>query len=103
MIGFGRLMVEDEEDLGALEDRTFHFSRNCHYKALPVSSEQYLRIAQFEAGSGVPVHYLLYHPLALPWAQIIPVHSEDEAHYETRHVGAQVLRSRDLRPSYDGS
>jgi hypothetical protein len=97
MIGFGRLMMGDDEELDALAERSFGFSEQSRYKALQVDSQQYVTIKKFESHNKVRVHYLLYHPLILPWVQIIPVRAMDDPNGLETAISAQVLRSADLR------
>lgn len=101
MIGFGGLMVDDAEDFDALADRPFSFGADSRYKAMPVGDEQWKRIQEFETTSLVPVHYLLYHPLTVPWRQIIPVAAGPQKFDHEGDVGAKVLRARDLRTAFE--
>jgi hypothetical protein len=94
MIGFARLMQGDD-DLAAMKDRTFSFSENCRYKAFRVRDGQYKRMEGYEHRHSIPVHYLLYHPLTLPWSQVIPV--QGNAPLPESSLGAQVKRARDVR------
>lgn len=95
MIGFARLMQGDDNDLAAMEDRTFSFSKTCRYKAFKVRDGQYKRIEAYEQQHSIPVHYLLYHPLILPWSQVIPVRGNGPL--PLCGLGAQVKRARDVR------
>ncbi len=102
MIGFGGLMVDDDEDLETLTDRAFHFDAESRYKALPIGGEQWKRIEEFEKSRRVPVHFLLYHPLVIPWYRTIPVEAGVDEPAEAREVGAKVLRAHDLRAAFNG-
>lgn len=101
MIGFGRLMQGDEIDLAAMEERTFHFAESSVYRQLKVDNRQYQLIREYEAKYSIPVHYLLYHPLTIPWSQVIPVSVGGKCLPE-RAVGGWVVRARDLRSRLDG-
>lgn len=97
IIGFARLMPHDISALAAEEQRRFSFTTKSKYRALRVNDRQYLAIQSFEEQHGVPVHYLLHHPLDIPWEQTIPVRSTGAAQEVVRRVGPRVVRARDLR------
>jgi len=100
MIGFGRLMQGDDEELEAMRDRQFGFRDGSRYRALQVGNDQYVAIRKYEEEYGIPVHYLLYHPLTMPWAQVIPVREEPQPMPDCQ-VGARVLLATDLRRAMD--
>lgn len=102
MIGFGRLMQSDDEGLAAMDERSFGFQVSSRYKALHVGDEQYRAIEEYEKRHSIPVHYLLYHPLSVPWTQVIPVRAGENRELPQCDVGARVLRARDLRDSMAG-
>jgi hypothetical protein len=78
MVGFGRLMQTDEDYLSIIEPRRFTFTKSSHYKAFRVGDRQFEAIRQYEEKYGIPVHYLLYHPLILPHQQVIPISAAEE-------------------------
>lgn len=72
MIGFGRLLESDETFLRVTEPRTFSFERASRYKVLSVGDRQWEAIRKYEDRYGIPIHYLLYHPLSVPSVATVP-------------------------------
>ena len=72
LIGFGRLYEDTGSFLQVTHPRTFSFSRLSQYKALVVAGRQWDTIHQYEKSHGIPVHYLLYHPLRIPFTTRVP-------------------------------
>jgi hypothetical protein len=93
MIGFGRLMRGDESFLRVTEPRRFTFSGSSRYKAFKVGDRQFDAIRHYEDKYGIPVHDLLYHPLILPYARVIPLSVGDEMP-ENCEVGCRVSAAR---------
>jgi hypothetical protein len=90
MIGFGRLMRRDENYFSIIEPRRFTFTASSRYKAFRVGDRQFEVIRQYEEKYGIPVHYLLYHPLVLPHEVVIPV-SVAEGLPVTCEAGCRVI------------
>ena len=67
LMGFGRLYEDADSFLQVTHPRTFSFDRSSQYKALVVANRQWNTIHQYEEHHGIPVHYLLYHPLRIPF------------------------------------
>jgi hypothetical protein len=95
MIGFGRLMKGDESYLRITAPRTFSFSETSRYKAFRVGDRQFEAIRAYEKQYGIPVHYMLYHPLQLPYAQHVPV-TPGPAHPQACEVGCRVISASDV-------
>lgn len=96
-IGFRRLMVDDIAPLPAEEVRLFTFDDQSRYRALCVGDHQYGAIEEYEMQSHIPIHYLLHHPLTVPWQQTIPVPSVLDFSAEECRVGAMVIRAEEVR------
>lgn len=101
MIGFARLMQGDEQEFGAQADREFSFTPDSRFRALPVGDGQWEAIADYEERYSIPVHYLLYHPLAIPWQQRIPL--QTRRRLPSNELGARVARASDLHKSMAGN
>src|SRR5438552_5248458 len=69
--GPGSLMQGDESFLRVSEPRQFSFSGSSRYKAFRVGDRQVEAIRQYEERFGIPVHYPVYHPLTLPYPQVV--------------------------------
>ncbi len=95
-IGFGRLLETDEFFMASMERREFGFSDSSRYKALEVGNEQYDNIAEYEA-SGIPVHYLLYHPLQVPWSAVIPIERLAELSKMPCDVACRIVAASSVR------
>lgn len=82
--------------------RVFHFSDACRYRALQVGDDQWRAIANYENDYRIPVHYLLYHPRAIPSSQVIPAAATGPFRDIRPTVGCRVVASSDLRTSMAG-
>jgi hypothetical protein len=95
-VGFGRLFEKDDAFVTATRPRIFEFSESSKYLALEVDGEQYVRMRDYEGVSDVPIYYLFYNPLQIPFAARLPW----EAHKELNlgcQVGCRVLPAFDFR------
>jgi len=73
MIGFRRLLKPDDDWASVVAPRRFGFTAESRYKALMTGVPQYAAIRQYETQRGIPVYYLLYHPLRIPHAVVLPL------------------------------
>jgi hypothetical protein len=101
-IGFARMMPEDVSALEAEEVRHFTFTEDSQYRALDVRDHQYLTIEDYEAQYGIPVQYLLHHPLTIPCEQTIPIPSSSDIESQECEVGPSVIRAQTLRDALAG-
>jgi hypothetical protein len=66
-------LLEDPEIFRALAaGRTFTFNEESEYAALANGSHQVGVLEEYSKQSGIPVYYLFYNPLVLPWAATVP-------------------------------
>ena len=110
MIGFGRLLRRDSSYHDITSPRRFTFSFDSRYKAFKVGSNQFEAIRRYEETTGIPVHYLLYHPLAIPFTANIPITPANTAdgpcEAGCRVIGAAIVNNSlgkfdpPHRPSY---
>ena len=96
LMGFGRLYEDTDGFLQVTHPRTFSFDKSSKYKALVVANRQWDSIHQFEEQRGIPVHYLLYHPLRIPFTTRVP-RSSNRAPRGPSQVGARVVPASSLR------
>ena len=89
--GFGRLH-ELYEPLAAT--RTFETTEQSRYESLDVSGAQSERIEVYQGEFTVPVHYLLYNPVAIPWTRSVP---GSPAALPQNTVGCRVVRAQQVR------
>ena len=93
--GFGDLWQSEDVFLQVTAARTFSFKDSCRYKALTLGDQQCLVIGKYERKYSIPIFYLLYHPLKVPWtAQFpitLPMESEDK-----NEAGCSVIPSSTL-------
>ena len=94
--GFGRLHESPSSFLQVTHPRTFSFDRPSQYKALVVADRQWDVIDRYEGHHGIPVHYLLYHPLRIPFTTRVP-RSSNRAPRGPLQVGARVVPASSLR------
>lgn len=94
-IGFRRLYEDDAIAADASAPRVFSFTDDSEYRMVLVGDDQIERIASFERHQS-PVHYLLYNPAVMPWAQSHPLAANDEPP-EDNEVGCRVVPAASLR------
>ena len=90
--GFGRLHARYEPLHG---QRQFEFGETSRYDSLDLHGEQAERLVSYQGEFGIPVHYLFYNPVQIPWAQAVPVTPTD-ARMAPNDIGCRVLRSRSV-------
>ena len=93
--GFGQL--RGPVVLPAQEERQFRFDSTCRYRALQVGDEQWRAIAAYEDHYQIPVHYLLYHPKAVPSEQTLPVIASRRKLISRPEVGCRIVRASEMR------
>ena len=96
--GFGDLWLSEEVFLQASSARTFTFQSSCRYKALILGDNQCIAIQQYEAKTSVPIFYLLYHPLQIPWQARIPL-MHSKTFPQPNDVGCTVVSAKALYDS----
>lgn len=99
LIGFGRLHREDASYRDLHRPRIFSFKASSQYQALTIGDQQYTSIAAYEKEHGVPVYYLLYNPLSIPWRAHFPVRAMDAQPLPRLSVGCRVITFDSLRSS----
>ena len=96
LVGFARLYEDEESFIQVTDARTFSFKQSSRYKALAVANQQWNVIEQYEKQHGIPIHYLLYHPLRIPSTIKVP-RTSPRAPYGPYRVGARVIPASSLR------
>ena len=94
--GFGSLYESEETHLAASKLRKFTFKQASRYKALRKGDNQYERIEDFENNSGIPVHYMFYHPLRVPYSSNVPRTTARNPR-RPNTVGCRIVRSESVR------
>lgn len=108
-IGFATLLQSPEVFRALAAGRTFSFSETSQYLAIAKDSEQQRVLTAYEKMSGIPVYYLLYNPVIIPWSARVPatdIPMLPPIEVGCRVVGAQTLisamnhRMLDRHPTY---
>ena len=89
--GFGRL--HGSYDVNATR-RTYDFTKESRYASLNLNAEQAQRIDAYQGEMTIPVHYLLYNPLRIPWSRTVPVSGPTPL--PDNNVGCRVVRARQM-------
>ena len=89
--GFGRL--HGSYDVSAVR-RTYNFTEESTYASLDLYADQARRIDAYQGEMTIPVHYLLYNPLQLPWSRTLPV--AGPAPLGSNDVGCRIVRARQM-------
>lgn len=90
--GFGRLH-DLYEPLAA--PRTYQFTTRSQYASLDLAASQATRIAAYQGEFGIPVHYLFYNPVRVPWATTVPSIGRGAVPQST--VGCRIVPARQIR------
>ena len=96
LVGFGRLYESEQTHLSVAEPRTFTFAQSSRYQAITKDNDQYAHVEEFETRNGIPVHYMLYHPLRVPSSVSVPRTTTREPR-RPNSIGCRIVRSGALR------
>lgn len=93
-IGFGTLLQSPEAFRALAAGRTFSFTEKSAYLAITKDDQQQKTLAGYEKQSGIPIYYLLYNPVVLPWSARIP--ATDLSPLPPVELGCRVVRANAL-------
>lgn len=93
-IGFATLLEDPEVFRALAAGRTFSFTETSKYMAISKGSEQQRVLKRYEGMSGIPVYYLLYNPVKLPWSATVPTVIVPK--FTAVKVGCRIVRARAL-------
>ncbi|MFD6095022.1 hypothetical protein ACFVWN_09470 [Nocardiopsis flavescens] len=97
LTGFGRFWPEDEDWDSLAAVREFSFFGGSRYSALKPGDGQYQAILEYESRHGIPVYYLLYNPLVLPWSVPVPLPANIALDKPDGKLGSTVMSAECLR------
>jgi len=93
-VGFARLFPSNEYHAERAKGREFSFGEDSKYLAIK-QDEQIGVIRQYQRQNRIPVYYLLYNPVRLPWRVrvplIAPVGLDGNIDFGTRVVRSEVV------------
>jgi hypothetical protein len=95
-LGFNYLFMSEDRWKAVAEPRVFTFSERSSYRALEVADEQYEAIEKYERRHKIPVQYLLYNPVVVPWSMAFPI-TAPEAPIPECNAGCRVVPSVAMR------
>lgn len=95
LVGFGRLVSDDQDWRAVASPRRFTFTDKSRYKALRKGDVQYAAISSYEDRTGVPVYYMLYNPAWLPYQRDVPAPAGTDQQFVNR-VGCRVLPASEV-------
>lgn len=93
-IGFATLLENPEAFRNLASGRRFTFTKDSKYLAIIKGSEQQRVLSSYEKMSGIPIYYLLYNPIKLPWSATAPTVKFPEM--PSIKVGCRIVRARTL-------
>jgi len=96
-IGFATLLQNPEAFRALAAGRTFSFTKDCQYLALAKGSTQQRALGVYERLSGIPIYYLFYNPVKLPWSATVP--TTKFPLMPPLEVGCRVVHARSLMSS----
>lgn len=93
----GLALITHQDRLGAsiFSKVQFLFDHSANYGALSAKSNQCTIIQEHFQDTNIPVHYLMYNPLVLPWSISYPIDS-NEIYFPERELGARVIASENV-------
>ncbi len=94
--GFGRL--REAYDVAATR-RTYEFTEDSRYASLDLNADQARRIDAYQGEMTIPVHYLLYNPVVIPWSRAVPVAGPTVL--PNNDVGCRIVRARQMLALHD--
>lgn len=94
-IGFATLLESPEAFRVLASGRRFSFTQESKYLAIIKGSEQQRVLANYERLSGIPIYYMLYNPVKLPWSATVPTVKFPQM--PPIKVGCRVVRARTLQ------
>ena len=89
--GYGRLRGSYDSSASL---RTYDFTEKSRYASLDRTSNQSQRIDAYEGEMTIPVHYLLYNPLEIPWSRTLPIAGPTKL--PENIVGCRIVRARQI-------
>jgi len=93
-IGFATLLQNPEAFRALAAGRNFSFTKESKYLAVAKGSEQQRTLANYEKTSGIPIYYLFYNPVKIPWSTTVPTIKFPQMPPVT--VGCRAVRARTL-------
>lgn len=93
-IGFATLLENPEAFRTLAAGRKFSFTKQSKYLAITKGSDQQRVLKEYEKLSGIPVYYLLYNPVKLPWSATVPTIKVPRM--PAVKVGCRVVRAKAL-------
>lgn len=97
MVGFRRLLRQNEEWGAVVAPRRFSFGEESRYKALVTGLGQYKAITEYEQQRAIPVYYLLYNPARIPSIAVLPITPRDRQIAGACEVGCRVVPAAQVR------
>lgn len=94
-LGFGRLIGSDEEYEKFIKTRIFHFDDQSAYHAMKKEDNQWKAIEGYQSTRKIPVYYLFYNPVVLPWTLALPAEPRNLKAGEIK-VGARVVGAKQV-------
>ena len=91
-LGLALITDRDAMETSIFSQVKFVFDSTSNYGALRANSRQCAVIQEHLEDTNVPVHYLMYNPLVLPWSISYPVTTSD-IEFPEREFGARVISS----------
>ena len=93
-IGFATLLENPETFRVLASGRRFSFNKDSKYLAIIKGSQPQHVLARYEKMSGIPIYYLLYNPIKLPWSATVPTVKFPEM--PSIKIGCRIIRARTL-------
>ena len=100
-LGLGLVTREDQYEATIFGPTEYKFDYECSYGALRARSQQCTSIQEHMNDTGVPVHYMLYNPLAVPWSLNYPV-AKRPIVLPSREFGIRVIPASDVHSVLTG-
>ena len=94
-LGLGLVTGENSKEVPVFSEIKYEFNQNSSYGALRANSKQCNVIQDHFAETNIPVYYMLYNPVVVPWYVSYPS-SRDQICLPKRTLGTRVISASEV-------
>ena len=94
-LGLGLITKENPKEVPIFSGVEYEFNRTSSYGALKANSKQCNLIHDHFLDTNIPVYYMLYNPVVIPWCVSYPL-SNDRIDLPNRTLGTRIVSASDV-------
>ena len=95
LLGLGLVTREEHYESTIFGPMSYEFDYECSYGALQAQSHQCTSIQRVMNDTGIPVHYMMYNPLVVPWSLNYPA-AKGQIELPRREFGTRLILASDV-------